>query len=155
MESGIVTQKTVDKYKQCGILMSNTEVNFMVLKVISEEEKTQIINKLTKLIKRPNFEKVYTVKYSGIGCNVYYKNARIFSVTEEPGHWHTIENLESDTVIEFFDNQCGEIWILLKGVAAKQQAEEEKVKKQAEETQKKTAQSARLNRIDEWIEHTR
>ena len=37
----------------------------------------------------------------------------------------------------------------------KQQAEEEKVKKQAEETQKKTAQSARLNRLDEWIEYTR
>lgn len=128
----------------------------MVLKVISDEEKTQIINKLTKLIKSPNFEKVYTVAYSGIHCNVYYKNARIFSVAEEPGgHWHTIENLESDTVIEFFNNQCGEIWILLKGIAAKQRAEEEKVKKQAEETQKKAAQSARLNRIDEWIEHTR
>ena len=128
----------------------------MYLKHISNEEKIQIINKLTKLIKSPNFEKMYTVRYSGVHCNVYSKNARIFSVVEEPGgHWHTIENLEPNVVIEFFDNQCGEIWSLLKGIAAKQQAKEEKAKKQAEETQKRAAQSARLNRIDEWIEHTR
>jgi len=128
----------------------------MKIEVLSKEEKQQIVDKLVKSIKNPEFEKKYNVRKFGIGYVVYYNGSKVFKVDEEPGEtMHTIEDLEPNTIIEFFDNQCAEVYGLLANIAYKQKQQEGNIKKAKAEDERFNAQARRLQNIDNLISNIR